>query len=62
MRYSPYAVLAFSMVGLVVARDSFVASGGRNLLSRDNDTDPATGMLVIYWGQNSAAPPYQEPE
>ena len=55
-----YAVFALAAVSVVFARDPLVASTGRSLLSHGNDTD--TGLLVTYWGQNSAAPTYQEPD
>ena len=49
-----YCVLILACLSLASA-----ATSGRHLLS-DDDTD--SGLLVTYWGQNSAAPTYQEPE
>ena len=60
MRGSYYAILALAVTSGVWARDSSIAPKGRSLLSHGNDTD--SGMLVTYWGQNSAAPTYQEPD
>lgn len=47
-----FAVLALAGLSLVSGSTS-----GRHLLSSDGDS----GLLVTYWGQNSAAPTYQEP-
>ena len=49
-----YCMLILASVSLASA-----ATSGRRLLS-DEDSD--SGLLVTYWGQNSAAPRYQEPE
>ena len=50
---------AFRFAVLVLAGLSLVSgsTSGRYLLSSDGDS----GLLVTYWGQNSAAPTYQEP-
>lgn len=60
MHVLQYAVFALAAASLVCAKVPSVAKTGRNLLSHDNDTD--SGLLVTYWGQNSAAPTYQEPD
>lgn len=49
-----YGVLILASLSL-----ASTATSGRHLLS-DDDSD--SGLLVTYWGQNSAAPTYQEPE
>lgn len=49
-------------IGVVLLATLSLASAahpGRHLLS---DDDAQSGLLVTYWGQNSAAPTYQEPE
>ncbi len=61
MHASRYTFLVLAVVSVVWGRDS-ATSVGRSLLSHDvSGNETATGMLVTYWGQNSAAPKYQEP-
>ena len=61
MHANRYTFLTLTVISVVWGRDS-VASVGRSLLSHDvSGNETATGMLVTYWGQNSAAPKYQEP-
>lgn len=52
---------AFQFGVLVLASLSLASAAnlGRRLLS---DDDAQSGLLVTYWGQNSAAPTHQEPE
>lgn len=61
MQASRYTFLALAVTSVVWGRDS-AASVGRSLLSHVvSGNETATGMLVTYWGQNSADPKYQEP-
>lgn len=52
-------VFQFGVLVLASLSLASTAKPGRNLLS---DDDARSGLLVTYWGQNSAAPTYQEPE
>lgn len=65
MRASHYTVLTLVVASILWARDNLVAgtsSPGRSLLSHStSQNETEAGMLVTYWGQNSAAPKYQEP-
>jgi len=61
MHASRYTFMTLAVTSVVWGRDS-AASVGRSLLSHDiSGNETATGMLVTYWGQNSATPKYQEP-
>lgn len=52
--------MTFQIGVLLLATLSLASAAipGRHLLS---DDDAQSGLLVTYWGQNSAAPTYQEP-